>query len=454
MSPRTESDASVTADLPPGLERGGHASGDACPDVKVGRRGSEASIKSEFERALSRKNIKEEEEDADDPLTYLASLFSATTLDDSDDDSDTESDGSFPPSPCAKGFDPGTKKTYFYAMGRLYYYDEDRNIYLDNSPVNITLVHVGKPFDINSLTEMLEPDFYIQGIPYYFDHMSGALLYQDQTTFRTVHTWTPDPHNFEQAFSTTFVPRATGNVLQSNSEYTAAALGYQNAAYARVASDGYARDRQSTKHEVGTPDVVANGNSPGNSVMTGPWSPGSSAQSPIVSAGSRAPSEGLEPLIQSGYIEGIQLWQHQTKLAQGLIRPPDKMDRRRCPQCNKVFRRPSSLDVGPACAYTLILIDTHSCKQDHLNVHSGAKRKPILSLTGRLLTELTAHMCPFKNCRTGFATKSNMKRHFLTHRVGTLEEYSSGGVQAVRSQSRTTTYNSRAFHTQRFRLAN
>ncbi|KAB5591690.1 Zinc finger protein [Ceratobasidium theobromae] len=292
MSPRTDSDISVTADLLPGLERGGHASGDARPDVKVRLR-SEASIKSKFGRALSRKNIKEEEEEE------LSRLFS--------------------------------------------------------------------------------------------------------------------------------------NVLQFSSEYTAT-LGYQTA-YAQVTSDGYARDRQSTKHEVGTLDVAVDGNSLGNSVMMGPWSPGSSAQSPILSAGSRAPSEGLEPLIQSGYIEGIQLWQHQIKLAQGSIRPPDKMDRRRCPQCNKVFRRPSSLD-------------------DHLDVHSGAKRKLILGLVTRLLTELTAHMCPFKNCRTGFATKSNMKRHFLTHRVGTLEEYSSGRTKAVHSQSRTTTYNSRAFHTQRSRLAN
>ncbi|CAE6514367.1 unnamed protein product [Rhizoctonia solani] len=93
--------------------------------------------------------------------------------------------------------------------------------------------------------------------------------------------------------------------------------------------------------------------------------------------------------------------------------------------CNKLFRRPSSLE-------------------DHLNVHSEHK----------------VHMCPFEGCCTSFATKSNMKRHFLTHRVGTLEEYRrSETPRANTAKSRkakrppTTTYNSRAHHTLRFRVA-
>ncbi|KAG8690603.1 hypothetical protein FRC11_010439 [Ceratobasidium sp. 423] len=66
---------------------------------------------------------------------------------------------------------------------------------------------------------------------------------------------------------------------------------------------------------------------------------------------------------------------------------------------------------------------------------------------------------------TGFATKSNMKRHFLTHRVGPLERYRPGVTQPPsetyelgptktgKAPRPTSTYNSKAHHTLRFRVA-
>lgn len=120
---------------------------------------------------------------------------------------------------------------------------------------------------------------------------------------------------------------------------------------------------------------------PLNSSLQGsmPWSPSSSTQSPIVSSTSRATSESFEqPLISSslktewplfsgqldlgyeqkfGEIAGLQLWKHETREIQSARHSPgvDKMDRRRCPECSKVFRRPSSLEV---CMHFNLLINS------------------------------------------------------------------------------------------------
>ena len=331
--------------------------------------------------------IKDED---DDIFAGLSLLFGGVQLDDCDD-SESESEDA-PPSPAAKGIDPAFitgRRTYFYATGRLYFFDDERNVYLDNSPGEVTLRHVGKPFMLEE-SGMFNPDFFIDGVPYYFDGINNALLYEDQGTYRNVYTWAgeSDTNTFNEAFNPTFVPRTTtGGVFQSN-----------NLTFDHYSAPTYYEETKQT-----------------------PWSPGSSTLSPIVSSGSRASSEGLEPLIPAGYGGVIDMWNSETQKIQAeRAPPPNKMDRRRCPVCNKVFRRPSSLE-------------------DHLNVHSGEK----------------PHTCPFPSCNTGFATKSNMKRHFLTHRVlGTVEEYSKGvgKIAKTKSKALTTTYNSKAFHTQRFRL--
>ncbi|QRW20871.1 C2H2 zinc finger [Rhizoctonia solani] len=61
---------------------------------------------------------------------------------------------------------------------------------------------------------------------------------------------------------------------------------------------------------------------------------------------------------------------------------------RRCPVRSKVFRRPPSL-------------------VEHIRVHTGEK----------------PYGCPFMGCTVAFATKQNMKRHFLGHQAGPLENY-------------------------------
>ncbi|QRW20872.1 C2H2 zinc finger [Rhizoctonia solani] len=64
------------------------------------------------------------------------------------------------------------------------------------------------------------------------------------------------------------------------------------------------------------------------------------------------------------------------------------VEHRRCPVCSKVFRRPCSL-------------------VEHIRVHTGEK----------------PYGCPFMGCTVAFATKQNMKRHFLGHQAGPLENY-------------------------------
>ncbi|KDN43591.1 hypothetical protein RSAG8_05968, partial [Rhizoctonia solani AG-8 WAC10335] len=165
-----------------------------------------------------------------------------------------------------------------------------------------------------------------------------------------------------------------------------------------------------------------------------PWSPGSSAMSSIVTSRDLSEEPKLFSDSQPDLLSGVQFvgkWQQDTAQAQQdavkarPVRKPSKDERRRCPVCSKMFRRPSSLE-------------------DHLNVHSGDK----------------PHTCPFKGCNSGFATKSNMKRHFLTHRVGTLERYRPGLTPSedyqpgtTKSGKPTSTYNSKAHHTLRFRIS-
>ncbi|CAE6460424.1 unnamed protein product [Rhizoctonia solani] len=371
-----------------------------------------------------------EENDEDDPLTSLARLFGYVSIDapesfdDSEDDSDDES---VPGSPRPKGI----SKYCFYASGRLYYFDDYRNLYLEDG----TFVSSGS---MNFQTDdLLTPSFYIEGVAYWFD-LNGLLYQGIDGTVDRVHIWQsdPEPFNLGQVFDVTTFQTDLALLSPKTPDL------YYDIVSSPAAASVSSRDCSTpkTKSEVSSPNSQSLYQTLQGHLA---WSP-SMHGSPLVAAASREAS----PLFDSqpGLISGIPIvtkacspivakWHQDTAQAQkdaATARPsrkPSKEERRRCPICNKMFRRPSSLD-------------------DHLNVHSGDK----------------PHTCPFTGCNTGFATKSNMKRHFLTHRVGQLEHYRPGltpsdvqqpsltkSGKSVRAP--TSTYNSRAHHTLRFRIA-
>ncbi|KAG8741442.1 hypothetical protein FRC10_002889 [Ceratobasidium sp. 414] len=359
---------------------------------------------------------KTEDDDDDDVLTSLCALFGEHVHaicyyvlppdfrlrldgmwpDSADDDSESESDDS----------EPGLHFTvltdslaYFLHGDNRYFFDQDHNVFLEGEYGRTALIHRGLPFP-NPDDNVLDVEW-IEGLPYYFG-VDGNLWCLDQDINPVqVPTWTAS--GFDQLLNSFVVPEFSQDNVAYGSNFD-----FQDPSQTVVSNGAYC---DSTKVEAYSfnPNPLQ-GSLQGQRKM--PWSPSSSTMSPIVSAGSRASSEPLEPLITTGnpdwVIGSVQAWKEETKIIQQERNTtPDKLDRRRCRHCHKVFRRPSSLE-------------------DHLNVHSGAKR---------------------------FATKSNMKRHFLTHRVGTLEEYARNGKPGkADSNSLTATYNAKACYTQRFRL--
>ncbi|GAB1522749.1 hypothetical protein RhiTH_005872 [Rhizoctonia solani] len=83
-----------------------------------------------------------------------------------------------------------------------------------------------------------------------------------------------------------------------------------------------------------------------------------------------------------------------------IVKKRKGVEHRRCPVCSKVFRRPCSL-------------------VEHIRVHTGEK----------------PYGCPFMGCTVAFATKQNMKRHFLGHQAGPLENYTPYAISMLSETS-------------------
>ncbi|CAE6408083.1 unnamed protein product [Rhizoctonia solani] len=136
-----------------------------------------------------------------------------------------------------------------------------------------------------------------------------------------------------------------------------------------------------------------------------PWSPTSSPStsppnsppaSPILYSGQTRSTASLFPKLSStrsvpmGPARGINPERFKVQPA----RKRGNKDHLVCPYCEKVCRRPIAL-------------------KEHIRAHEKDK----------------SEVCPFKDpntgiaCETGYCTKQNMRRHFSTHRAGTLEEY-------------------------------
>ncbi|CUA74735.1 Zinc finger protein 574 [Rattus norvegicus] [Rhizoctonia solani] len=344
----------------------------------------------------------------------------------------------------------GMDRYCFYASSRLYYFDEYHNVYSeDNTRISNGSLNL-------QLDDLLTPNFHIDGVPYWFD-LDGLLYQNVDGTMNRVHVWHSDPESFNlgpmfdpSTFQPMFLPTFQNDMTSFVPEATPE-LAYGSSPSPPVTQISDFNSPQ-TENEVVSPSNYQ----PPRRAFQGsdlPWSPSSSTKSPIVTTASRESSVGpslfpdaqyghntatpiaeeapLFPDVQVDLLSGTQVvakWHQEVAKAQKdaettrPVKKASKDERRRCPICSKMFRRPSSLD-------------------DHLNVHSNDR----------------PHMCPFKGCCTSFATKSNMKRHFLTHLVGPLEHYRPGPASSEIPRANTTksgkvtrapttTYNSRAPH--------
>ncbi|KDN43395.1 hypothetical protein RSAG8_06179, partial [Rhizoctonia solani AG-8 WAC10335] len=184
-----------------------------------------------------------------------------------------------------------------------------------------------------------------------------------------------------------------------------------------AAADG--ENPAKSKAEVSSPDSRSNSLQNGFQKRLVSMSPGSSrssqTHSPHIDTTTN-PSQlfGDLPLFlasEPGYPQSAQIISRQqldtvnvqnpTEKAQPAGKRGGNKDHLCCPHCGKQCRRPVAL-------------------KEHIRTHE--KEKPAI--------------CPFENCNTGFATKGHMRRHFATHRAGTLEEYElemaqqSSGIQS------------------------
>ncbi|KAG9089964.1 hypothetical protein FS749_000917 [Ceratobasidium sp. UAMH 11750] len=301
------------------------------------------------------------------------------------------------------GFD-FPSKTYFLHGNNRYFFDQGHNVFLEDEYGSIVQNHRGLPFP-NLDDNILEVE-YIESLPYYFSIDGNLWSFHQNMNPVQVPIWTEFDPILNSDFTYT-IPEFSQDAVAYDSNF-----GFQDASQAAV-SNGANCDITKVEADSPNPNPLQ-GTFQGGKAM--PWSPSPSPPT------SRASSlEPLEPLITGGNLGwlmgSVQAWKEETKvIQQERNTPSNKLERRRCQHCQKVFRRATSLE-------------------DHLNVHTGAK----------------PHKCPYERCHEGFATESNMKRHFITHRVGTLEEYMRNSKLST-AKARTATYNANAFYTQRFRL--
>ncbi|KAJ1305308.1 hypothetical protein OPQ81_000330 [Rhizoctonia solani] len=286
-------------------------------------------------------------------------------------------------------------KQYFHACGQLYYFDDCRNLYSYDG----TLVYEGSYDPL--VTELQTPNFYIHGTAYWFTP-DGLYSRDDNGEFYRVHTWANKPDSFEPSLSLEKgITQIDAGVVQSSLD-----LGtYSDSQPAPTPITVSDEICNITKSKAEPGSLEAHSNPLQQKGLFGELlllSPGSSAtESPQVIPITRT-SQGPDPpslfqVSEGGNtqnlvvtLEELGAQYQKASAATQVVNKRIKKDRLRCPFCKtgKMWRRPCAL-------------------QEHINTHIVRNPYP----------------CPFKGCDCAFATKSNMKRRFLTHRVGKLEDY-------------------------------
>ncbi|KDN43593.1 hypothetical protein RSAG8_05970, partial [Rhizoctonia solani AG-8 WAC10335] len=268
-----------------------------------------------------------------------------------------------------------TSTDYFHTPRGVHCFDDDRKLYSEDGKL---------VYDGSSSLQAYDsrfPNFYIGGSAYWFDK-KGLSRRDADGTLGHVRTWQIDPSGpLDQlpAYQDDVAAIQPGLNPESSSK---------------------------PKAEVSSPDSRSDSLQNGFQKGLVSMSPGSSRSSETHSPNIDTitnPSQLFGDLSlflasEPGYPQSAQIVSRQQLNTINVQNPTEKVqparkrngnkNHLRCPYCGKECRRPGSLS-------------------EHIRVHTREK------------TEI----CPFENCTTGFATKSNMRRHFATHRVGTLEEY-------------------------------
>ncbi|CAE6445960.1 unnamed protein product [Rhizoctonia solani] len=205
--------------------------------------------------------------------------------------------------------------TYFYSLDQMYYYDSYNNVYRADG----TLIHESNSFALG--LNLLEPDFRIEGIPYYFDAEHNLISPDEDSTLQLVQTWKgPAGQHPSMLVNPGAEYRAVQNIFLTEDESGEDSDSYQDVKMILF-------------------DPVQGSTLPGLALLD---------------------SNPFNPKQKSGpeSTKILEKWREEAAEAQSLPaqphKKPSKEDRRRCPFCNKMFRRPSSLE-------------------DHLNIHSGDK---------------------------------------------------------------------------------
>ncbi|QRV93427.1 C2H2 zinc finger [Ceratobasidium sp. AG-Ba] len=230
-------------------------------------------------------------------------------------------------------------KTYFLDGKDQYYYDQDHNVFLEVGQ-SVRKIHEG--WSSLTLDNLLELE-YISGLPYYFG-LDGNLYYIAQDTMCQVPTQTY--YEYGQPFEP--APSATSpNIFQSDMDLSSDFNLHDMSQYP-VSNGGY------YSNAVVNPDPLRDRLQDRSPTF---FLSASSVLSPIPCSATPGPSyKPSEPSTTPNLL--LARKEEVKEIQEGPNHSLNRINRLRCRHCNKVFLRLASLE-------------------DHLNVHSGTKRKRI-----------------------------------------------------------------------------
>ncbi|CAE6507698.1 unnamed protein product [Rhizoctonia solani] len=329
-------------------------------------------------------NQKPKRSHKEDPLVWSSTAKADTKQQATGSPSHKLEDDRLASSPAIKA-DP-VKKQCFYASGQLYYFDDRRKLYSEDGKLECDC---SSSFQTGATSV---PSFYIEGTPFWFAS-DGLYTSGDNGVRCLVHTWLSNPESPDKCLPLDQRPVSLNRKAASESTTTATPKSSTETCALNAKS-------KPLEHALNGVDGVIC--SPSNDTSPGPSDTATDYQ-PLEELSLFLASEPIfiPPVpINPNWVDSISMQQKVPGKAQ-----PGKKQRgqehRRCPYCLKVFRRPCAL-------------------VEHINTHTGAK----------------PHACPFVDCNTGFATRQNMRRHFLTHQVGEIEKYIPGMTAGSASNKR------------------